>query len=419
MVRYHSFPHVKPFALAGGSGSRLLPLTAKRAKPAVPFGGKWAIIDPVLWCLYYSGLRDVGVLVQKNAVSLNEHIGRSWPRKLDGGAYFQILPPEGFDGRHEYLGTADAVYQHMHQSHGKEHVLIVSGDHLYKADFSHFIEFHEDSEADLTIMAITVPIAEASAFGVLGTNGGGKVLTFKEKPAKPRHIPENEGLAYCSMGVYLFKRDALKGYLTDDAADKVSSHDFGKDIIPRMVRDKRKVYAYPFSENVAKGQKSAFWRDVGTIDAYHQEHMNLCGDDPVFNVFAEQWRIVTGHDGTAGFKSARRVIIDHSMGCGSSIVDMSELRYTVLGRRVIVREGCSLNESIVFDQVHFEGKCKLHRTIVDVDPTLRDNQRVVVPHGTEIGFSRDDDEARGFTVTDSGITVVPYTWFADKTITVE
>ena len=423
MPMYRSFPHVKPFALAGGSGTRLAPLTERRAKPAVPFGGKWAIIDPTLWCLYYSGLRDVGVLVQKNAVSLNDHIARTWNRKLDGGAYIQVLPPEGFDGRYETLGTADAVYQHMHHARDKDHVLIVSGDHLYKADFSRFIEFHESSDSDLTIMAITVPTTEASAFGVLGTNGGGKIISFKEKPAKPKSIPGDDGNAYCSMGVYIFKRKVLEEYLTADAADKDSKHDFGHSIIPMMMRDKRKLFAYPFSDNIAPGQNIAYWRDVGSIPAYWEEHMNLLSDDPKLNTFAEEWRIVTGHDGTAGFKCARRVFIDHSMGCGGTIVDNSELRYTMLGRRIHVKENCYFNESIIFDGIIFEGKCRLNRVIIDVDPSLKENERVVVPYGTDIGFSKADDEARGFTVVqykdEHPITVVPSSFFHGTAITVK
>ena len=221
------------------------------------------------------------------------------------------------------------------------------------------------------------------------------------------------------MGVYIFKRDVLQRYLKEDAVDSTSKHDFGFSIIPKMVAEKQKVYAYPFSDNVAPGQRVAFWRDVGTVDAYWQEHMNLLSDDPLFNMFAEQWRLVTGHDGTAGFKCARRVVNDHSMGCGSTIVDLSELRYTMLGRRIHIHARCSLEESIIFDQVHIEEDCHLKKTIIDVDPWLTEKQRVVIPRGTTIGLSRKEDEARGFSVTDSGITVVPYTWFEDKTITVE
>ena len=178
----------------------------------------------------------------------------------------------------------------------------------------------------------------------------------------------------------------------------------------------------PFSDNVAPGQRTAYWRDVGTIQAYWEEHMNLLSDDPEFNTFSEQWRIVTGHDGTAGFKCARRVLIDHSMGCGGTIVDRSELRYTMLGRRVHVKDSCYFNESIVYDGVVFEGTCRLNRVIIDVDPSLKENQRVVVPYGTEIGLSRKDDEARGFKIEEykdgTPITVVPGSWFADKVITV-
>ena len=224
------------------------------------------------------------------------------------------------------------------------------------------------------------------------------------------------------MGVYIFKRKVLEEYLTADAADKDSKHDFGHSIIPMMMRDKRKLFAYPFSDNIAPGQTLAYWRDVGTIQAYWEEQMNLLSDNPVFNGFAEAWRIITGHDGTAGHKVARLSPLDHSMGCGSTIIDLSTLVYTMLGRRVHVKEHCFLNESIVFDGVIFEGNCRFNRVIVDVDPSLKENERVVVPRGTDVGFSRADDEARGFTIKEyrdgTPITVIPSSWFSDKVVTV-
>jgi len=402
--------NVKVFALAGGAGSRLMPLTATRAKPAVPFGGKWTIFDLVMWSLYHSGLRDVGVLVQKNNVSLTDHLAAVWPQKPGGGSYFQVLSPEGFDGRHQYLGTADAVWQHVHRADDAEHVMIVSGDHLFKVDFSQFYDYHVKKDADLSIMSITVPTEEARAFGVMGTNKDGRIENFKEKPEHPQEIPGKPGEAYCSMGVYLFKRDALEKYLELDAKTASSSHDFGKDVIPRMLRECC-VYAYPFSENVAPGQKRPYWRDVGTIKAFWEEHMNLCSDEPELNLFSEQWPITTVHDRTPPAKFAKGCLLENSHVSGGSIIDRANIRYSVLGRRVHVRAGCEIDQSILFSQIIVEEKCKLVKTIVDVDPSLHDNQRVVIPAGTEIGVDVEEDEARGFTVTEEGITVVPFEWF--------
>ena len=411
--------NIKVFALAGGAGSRLMPLTAKRAKPAVPFGAKWTIFDLVMWSLYHSGFRDVGVLVQKNAVSLADHLAQAWPRRPDGGSYFQVLPPEGFEGRHEYLGTADAVYQHLHYAGNSDAVLVVSGDHLYKVDFSSFWSFHVSHDADLSIMATMVPVHAARAFGVMGTDVDQKVTTFKEKPEHPQEVPGTPGQAYCSMGVYLFKYDVLEKYLREDARHYSSSHDFGKDIIPKMIRDKMRVFAYSFSESSVPGQTVPYWRDIGTLDAYWEEHMNLCSDDPSMNLFSEEWPITTVHDRTPPAKFANNAICDHVHLAGGCIIDDSRITYSVLGRKVTVRAGCSITESIVFNQVLIENNCVLKKVIVDVDPYLMDDERVVIPAGTQIGVDHALDEDRGFTVTDSGITVVPYDWFkGEKTIRV-
>lgn len=416
--------NVSVFALAGGDGNRLHPLTNLRAKPAVPFGGKWIIFDLVLWSLYYSGLRDVGVLVQRNAVSLADHLASAWPRRPDGGSYFRVLPPEGYIDPlkgmvREYLGTANAVYQHLQSVHRRDDVLIVAGDHLYKADFSHFWNYHHDHDANLTIMATSVPVEEARRYGVMVTEADGRVVDFHEKPDEPYEVPGKPGYAYCSMGVYLFKRSVLEGYLIEDAENPDSSHDFGKDIIPAMIADGLTVCAFPFSENAAPGQREAYWRDVGTIDAYWQAHMELCSDDPTLNLFTAQWPVGTVHDSAPPLKTGGGdTITSNTHISGGCVITESVLRYSVIGRHCSITRS-TVEQSILFDQLTVEPGCVIKRAIIDVDPRLEGDQRAVLPAGTTIGVDATLDQSRGFTITEDGITVVPSTWFAENGLIVD
>ncbi len=405
---------VKTFALAGGAGSRLSPLTEMYAKPAVPFLGVYVIFDFVMWSLFYSGLRDIGVLVQKNAVSLTEHIDAVFPRRPGGGVYIQTLCPEGRCGRNEFSGTADAVWQHIHHAAGYETVMIVSGDHIYKADFSAFEQFHRERGADLSVMAITVPVQDAKAFGVIEADQNNKIYGFTEKPSVPVEVQGNPGHAFCSMGVYCFKKKVLERYLKADAADPTSDHDFGKDIVPKMIADGKKVYAFPFSETMVDGQQP-YWRDVGTIKAYWEEHQNFCSDNPSLNLYSDIFRIPPRDYMAAPskFGSGKRdssSILNSMVPNGCIIVD-SYLLYTTLGISVNVQEGCKVITSIIPSQVTIESDCSLHKTILVSDPYLRPHQRLIVPKGTEIGLDHDRDRERGFTVTEEGIVVVPFTWF--------
>ena len=406
--------NVKTFALAGGSGTRLMPLTDMYAKPAVPFLGVYVIFDFVMWSLYYSGLRNIGVLVQKNAVSLTEHIAAVFPRRPGGGVYLQTLCPEGRCGRHVFSGTADAVWQHIHHAAGYDTVMIVSGDHIYKADFSVFERFHREHDADLSVMAITVPVEDAKAFGVIDVDADNKIVDVVEKPAHPKEVHGNPGQAFCSMGVYCFKKKVLKQYLDQDALDQDSSHDFGRDIVPKMIADGKKVYAFPFSETKIDGELP-YWRDVGSIKAYWEEHQNFCSDNPLLNLYSDGFRLPPRDYMAApskfgsGTKNSSS-ILNSLVPSGCIIVD-SYLLYTTLGVRVTVREGCKVVMSIIPSQVIIDHHCSLHKTIIVSDPYLRSHQRVLLPANMEIGFDHDLDRKRGFTVTEEGITVVPFTWF--------
>jgi glucose-1-phosphate adenylyltransferase len=348
--------------------------------------------------------------VQRNAVSLSDLLAGSWPQKPDGGAYFQILMPEGFQGRHQYLGTADAVLQHIHRADRFEHVLIVSGDHLYKVDFAQFYQFHLEHDADVSIMSIDVPLEDAKGFGVLETDSTGRIVSFVEKPDEPAQIPGNKGVAYASMGVYLFRTSVLRERLFADAANPQSAHDFGGDVIPQMIKDGARCYAYPFSENIVKGQTRPYWRDLGTLDSYHGAHMGLCGDNPDLNLYSDDWAIGTSQDRAPNAKVSNRSVLDHSLLTGGTIIDSSEIASSVIGRRCHIN-GSKLWDSILFDQIMTEPGCMIRRAIIDVDPELDPNERAVIPAGTQIGFDRELDLSRGFTVTESGITVVPASWF--------
>jgi len=352
---------------------------------------------------------------------LTEHIAAVFPRRPEGGAYLQTLCPEGRCERYGFCGTADAVWQHIHHAAGYETVMIVSGDHIYKADFSVFERFHRERDADLSVMSITVPVQDARAFGVVEADQDNKIYGFNEKPPEPVEIPDNPGHAFCSMGVYCFKKKVLERYLNEDAADPDSSHDFGKDIVPKMIADGRKVYAFPFSETKVDGEQP-YWRDVGTIKAYWEEHQNFCSDNPLLSLYSDDFRLpprdymAAPNKFGSGTKNSSS-ILNSLVPSGCIIVD-SFLLYTTLGVRVNIQEGCKVVMSIVPSQVVMERGCSLHKTILVSDPYLRGHQRLLLPANTEIGVDHDHDRERGFTVTDEGIVVVPFSWFKKNNLIV-
>ena len=281
--------------LAGGAGERLHPLTRDRAKPAVPFGGIYRIIDVTLSNCLNSACRRILVLVQYKSHSLTRHIQSSWNLfRPELGEVIEVIPPQQRVNSSWFLGTADAIYQNLYfidQEHPKE-VLILSGDHIYKMDYMKMLEYHRGSGADLTIAAIGVPVNEASRFGVLETDNDGRVVGFAEKPEHPKPMPGNEDMAYASMGIYVFNTDILRKVTLADADNPSSSHDFGKDIIPRMIEESR-VFAYKFVDENKEGthKEIQYWRDVGTIDAYWEANIDLVEVDPLFNLYDQAWPI--------------------------------------------------------------------------------------------------------------------------------
>ncbi len=389
--------------LAGGAGERLYPLTRDRAKPAVTFGGIYRIIDVTLSNCINSDLRRVYILTQYKALSLNRHIREGWTflaRQM--GEFIEVLPPMKRVSESWYQGTADAVYQNIYSigSEQPKHVLILSGDHIYKMNYRLMLQHHQDSGADVTLATIQIDPAETPRFGVVDLDRDGRVNGFQEKPKETElRSPYNPEKCSGSMGVYLFNTDVLIPALLKDAEDPNSSHDFGKDILPKMVDDYR-VYAYDFVDENKK--EALYWRDVGTLEAYYEANMDIVSVSPVFNLYDEEWPIRTyqrqyppakfvfGEPGRTG--TAVDSIV--SSGC---IVSGSMVKGSVLSPDVRVNSYSEIDASILFSHVNIGRHCKIRRAIIDRD--------VHIPEGTTIGYDAGADRQRYF-VTETGITVV-------------
>lgn len=399
--------------LAGGKGTRLHPLTWKRTKPAVPFGSKYRIIDFALNNMLNSGIFGMYVLTQFKAQSLTEHIQRNW--RLGGimSDYFITLAPAQMYlyeelGAEWYRGTADAIYQNLHliDNNDADLVAIFSGDHIYKMDISHMIDYHLEKGADVTIAAYPTPVADATRFGVLQVDADFRITEFQEKPAQPNPIPGDPANALASMGNYIFSRDALFEMLTEDAANGVSEHDFGKDVLPAGLASGRKLMAYDFARNPIPGQDgpNTYWRDVGTLDSYHEANMDLVAVQPTFDLYNDDWPLRTSAEFSAPAKfvhedGERRGQAFNSLLAGGVIVSGGTVRTSVLSRRSRVNSYALVERSVLLDDVTIGRRCVIRNAIID--------KNVAVPDGTRIGVDADEDRARGFTVTEAGVTAVP------------
>lgn len=392
--------------LAGGRGSRLHELTDFRAKPAVPFGGKFRIIDFTLSNCVNSGVRRVGVATQYKAQSLIRHLQLGWSF-LDGrlNEFIEIMPAQQqSDEAHWYQGTADAVYQNLREiNHARpEYVLILSGDHIYRMDYGRVLAAHVAHKADLTVTCIEVPLSEASSFGVMSVNEDGRIVEFNEKPAQPRPMPGDPDKALASMGIYVFNVDFLREQLQRDADDPTSSHDFGKDIIPHCVANYR-TYAQNFADScVTEPGKSAYWRDVGTLDAYWAANLDLVQVTPDLNLYAENWPIWTWQPQTPPAKfvfddETRRGQAVDSMVSGGCIISGATVRRSMLFSGVHVHSFATIEDSMVLPNVEVGRNCVLKKCIVD--------KNSVIPEGMVIGVNPVEDRKR-FRVTESGITLV-------------
>jgi glucose-1-phosphate adenylyltransferase len=390
--------------LAGGRGSRLHELTSWRAKPAVPFGGKFRIIDFPLSNCVNSGIRRIGVLTQYKAHSLIRHLLRGWGGfKSELSEFVEVLPASQRTGSAWYAGTADAVYQNLDiiRTHEPDLVLILAGDHVYKMDYGSMLAVHEGQEAAMTVSCLEVPVEEAAGtLGVMVVNGHGRVTGFEEKPARPTPIPGNEGMCLASMGNYVFNRDFLYEQLIRDADDQGSSHDFGKDIIPSIVHT-HPVYAYPFRDPRTGGR--AYWRDVGTLDAFWDAHMDLVSISPELNLYDDDWPILTyqAQQPPAKFvfdDDSRRGMAVDSMVSGGCLVSGARLKHSLLFSNVDIRSYSSIEDSVVLPDVNIGRHCMIRRTIID--------RGAKIPPRMRIGVDAEEDRARGFRVTETGLTLV-------------
>ena len=390
--------------LAGGRGSRLYELTDWRAKPAVPFGGKFRIIDFPLSNCINSGIRRIGVLTQYKAHSLIRHLVRGWSRfDSELGEFVEILPASQRAGGEWYLGTADAVYQNLDimRTHQPEYVLILSGDHIYKMDYGDLIAGHAQTGADMTIACLEVPLEEAAgAFGVMTVDESGRIIEFNEKPANPAPIPGQPGLCLASMGNYLFNTEFLYEQLIKDADDPKSGHDFGKDIIPSII-EKYQVYAYPFRD-MDTGERT-YWRDVGTLDAYWEANMELVNVTPELNLYDSSWPILTHQVQLPPAKFVfdredRRGVAIDSMVSGGCVISGSLVKNSLLFSNVRVHSYGEIHDSVIMPDVEIGRNASITKAIIDRGCTIEP--------GTVIGEDHEQDKQRGFRVTEKGVVLV-------------
>jgi glucose-1-phosphate adenylyltransferase len=394
--------------LAGGKGTRLEPLTRDRAKPAVPFGGLYRIIDFTLSNCINSQLRRILVLTQYKARSLDRHIAAGWgflPRELH--EFIEVLPPQQRIDEHWYKGTADAIYQNIYsiEKEDPRYVVILAGDHIYKMDYGDMIRSHLERRADLTIGCIPVAVRDAQGFGVMQVDAEDHVLGFQEKPREPRPMPGDAHHCLASMGIYVFTARLMYELLCQDATRPDSDHDFGRSIIPGMIENNR-VFAFRFRDKNAKA--TPYWRDVGTLDAYYQANMDLVEIDPVLNLYDRVWPIRTNQPQLPPPKfvfcdagppeHARRGEAHDSMVCQGCIISGGHVRRSVLSPSVRVNSYALVESSILFEGVDVGRYSRIRRAIIDKD--------VKIPPHSTIGYDLEHDRHRGFQVTEQGVVVI-------------
>lgn len=390
--------------LAGGRGSRLYELTSWRAKPALYFGGKYRIIDFPLSNCVNSGIRQIGILTQYKAHSLIRHIVRGWSHfKKELGEFIEILPASQRHSDDWYQGTADAIYQNLDiiRAEKPDHVLILSGDHVYKMDYGPLLVEHVEADADMTICCFEVPVEEAAgSFGVIQVDENNRVIGFQEKPEQPAEIPGKPGMCLASMGNYLFNTEFLYDRLIHDAAETASAHDFGKDVIPAMIANFH-VYAYAFCDPVTGGK--AYWRDVGTLDSFWQANMEMVATTPQLNVYEQEWPLWTYQEQLPPAKFVwdnddRRGMAVDSIVSGGCILSGCQVRESVVFSNVRVHSYSDVQGSLLLPETEVMRHASVRNAIVD--------RGCVIPEGMRIGHDPEEDRDNGFRVTASGIVLV-------------
>ena len=391
--------------LAGGTGTRLSPLTEERAKPAVPFGGKYRIIDFTLTNCLHSGLRKVLVLTQYNSHSLQKHLRDGWSVfNPELGEYITPVPPQMRTGDKWYSGTADAIYQNLYlvERASADKVIILSGDHIYRMDYAEMLRFHDENQSDLTVACMKVAIGDADRFGIMSIDPDNVITGFTEKPSEPAPLPNDEQSALASMGVCVFNRELLIDVLRQDAADDSSGHDFGGDILPKIL-EKNRVKAYEFGGEGGRVTQDRYWRDVGTIDSYYQANMDLLEAVPPMDLYQSDWNIRTYESqnppartvpGLSGYEG----LFLNSIVAGGVVIVGAGVGHSILFPGVKINESAFVSDSILFDGVEVGAQAQLNHCIVD--------KGVYIPPGTVIGQDPKED-ARRFTVSEDGIVVVP------------
>ena len=402
--------HVLAMILAGGQGKRLFPLTRDRAKPAVPFGGRYRIIDFVLNNFVNSGFYKIKVLTQYKSDSLNKHISRGWILSSSVGQYVDCVPAQMRTDGNWYKGTADAIYQNLNQilDDNFKIVCVFGGDHIYKMNVRQMIDYHIEKQADLTISAIPIPIELAGEYGIMEVDESWRLINFVEKPKHtPKHIPGDPTKCLASMGNYVFKPEKLIGELERDALDEASSHDFGKNIIPNMLKGGKAVYIYDFASNSFPGMSDSergYWRDVGNIDSYWQANMDLLEYDPELNLYSRDWPLRTFNYNYPPAKfiwdEDKRVgVAKNSLVSEGCIISGGSLSRCILSPKVKINSFSGISNSILLENVNVGRHVHINRAIID--------KNVIIPPYTEIGFNKEEDIKRGFFVSQGGITVVP------------
>ncbi|TKF27443.1 glucose-1-phosphate adenylyltransferase [Vibrio kanaloae] len=391
--------------LAGGVGSRLSPLTDNRAKPAVPFGGKYRIIDFTLANCLHSGLRQILVLTQYKSHSLQKHLRDGWSvLNPELGEYITNVPPQMRTGDSWYSGTADAIYQNLYLLSRSEakHVVVLSGDHIYRMDYAPMLKQHKKNEADLTVACMEVSIDEAKEFGVMEIDESLQINNFTEKPRHPASVPGRPTRSMASMGIYIFDKEVLTQALLTDAKDPSSSHDFGKDIIPKLVGN-NSVYAYKFGDTEGRVTQDAYWRDVGTLDSYYQANMDLLKPVSPIDLYQPDWAIRTYEPQLPPARTVASVegnqgIFINSMIANGVVIEGGSAQNSIFFPKVKVSNAAIVIDSILFEDVEIGKNCHIQNCIID--------KNVKVPDDTQIGINSRDDAER-FHVSKQGVIVVP------------